>query len=330
MDKALFEDRFDMAAKGLNVRLYSLAEKLPLNVKSSAQEIRLRKNKPLCIRSGEKTYFLTENGACTDECAEKEVCIVSESDITETFHNLCRYSVYSRENEIRNGYITMSGGHRAGICGTAVYGEGSITNIREISSINLRISREIYGCGSKILEAVGKQSGFLVCGAPASGKTTIIRDIARTLSLGGKQVSVIDERGEIGGTSKNDTGFSDVLDGYRKGDGFFHAIRSLSPEFIICDELGNKNDIDSVREALNAGVAVIGTVHASSCEELAQRQHMRELLKTGAFKNVVFLKNRSAPGLIKYVKTAEEIIYGQNSGDDYNDSCGCGGRIYSF
>lgn len=317
MDTKIFKERFDEAAKGLNNKLFETVIKLPESIKTTAQEIRLRAYRPLAINCNTATYYIQPDGKATTQLNGNDKLIVTQQDIIETFQNLCCYSVYSRQNEIRNGFITMTGGHRAGICGTAVYSQNYISNIRDISSINIRVARQIYGCAGNVLNSVTDYSkGFLICGAPSSGKTTILRDLSRSLSNGDYKVSVIDERGEIAGSSngicQNDLGQCDILDGYQKKDGFFHAIRSLSPQIIVCDELGGAEDISCVKDGLNAGVAVIGTIHASSAEELIKRENVLSLLKTGAFEKIVFLKARTSPGQINYIRNVEDMLNAKN------------------
>ena len=253
----------------------------------------------------------------------------TREDIDETFRGICSYSVYSHQNEIKNGFITLSGGHRVGLCGTAVTSNGSIGSLRDISSINIRIARQVYGCANAVLQAVGKnlREGVLIAGAPASGKTTILRDMARQLSSGlcgdVRKVAVVDERGELAGTYRgvpqNDLGpCCDVLDGYPKGEGILQAIRSLSPEFIICDELGGLADVEAAAQGLNAGVGMISSVHAGNVRELLRRQQAVSLLHTGAFGYVVLLEGSREPGRVAEVYKAGELL-AQGSGNSVAD-----------
>ncbi|MDP4120041.1 MAG: ATPase, T2SS/T4P/T4SS family [Bacillota bacterium] len=305
--------RFDMAANALCQNLSKVILKIHDEVKSITQEIRLRLNRPVAIITPTKTYYLLKNGCITNTVMKNEMLLASQRDIVDTFQNICNYSVYSRQNEIKNGYITLSGGHRAGICGTAVYSGNEITNIRDISSINIRISREVIGCANSLIHDLnGKFDGLLLCGPPASGKTTILRDMARQLSEShNKKVAVIDERGELAGTSggvfQNDLGQSDILDNYKKGEGIMQAVRCLSPDIVICDEVGTKADIEAIEEGLNTGVSVIASIHASSFEELLRREQAKSLLKTGAFKKIIVLKCRENTGEIKEIINEEDI-----------------------
>ncbi|HHZ05685.1 MAG TPA: stage III sporulation protein AA [Clostridiales bacterium] len=305
-------ERFNQSTKGLNQRLYEHIIKLPNELKIQAQEIRLRVNRPVSIYCGRQTYFVTESYQFTTTVLRDKMLMATQRDIAETFQNICCYSVYSRQNEIKNGFVTMHGGHRAGICGTAVYNDDRLTNIRDISSINIRISKEINGAADKLIKALNNNmGGVLICGAPSSGKTTILRDLARQLSVSyGLKVSVVDERGELGGTCngilQNDLGYCDVLDGYLKGEGIMQAVRCLSPQVVICDEVGNSNDAVAIEESLNAGVAVIASIHGKK-ENFIRRPQVQRLMNTGAFSKLVFLKSSETPGEIEDICTWEEI-----------------------
>ena len=198
----------------------------------------------------------------------------------------------------------MYGGHRAGICGTAVVNNGKIVNIRDITSINVRIAREHKGCADSLYnKIIAVSGGVLICGAPCSGKTTVLRDLARLLSTKGKKnVALIDERGELAGTAsgkfQNDIGMCDVYDSYNKSEAMLHAIRSMAPEIVICDEIGSKEDIYAVEKSVNCGVRIISSTHCASEYELKQKANMVSLMKTGAFQTLVFLSNRTHAGEI--------------------------------
>ena len=182
------EKRFTAAlnclCKNISRRLLPLAPKLA----DSVQEIRLRLSRPLALVCPDNTYYLTQNGGLSNTILDGAMLVVSKADIVDTFNNICNYSVYNRQNEIVNGFVTMYGGHRAGICGTAVVNNGKIVNIRDITSINVRIAREHKGCADSLYnKIIAVSGGVLICGAPCSGKTTVLRDLARLLSTKGKK-----------------------------------------------------------------------------------------------------------------------------------------------
>ena len=248
--------RFDAAAAGICRRIRVSLLALSPGLKLRAQEIRLRTGRPVSVCFPQETCFLRAGGGTVHGIAD-DLLEVSRDDLDETFRILCENSVYSHENEIRNGYLTLRGGCRAGICGTAVLEDGEITGIRDVSSVCLRIARELPGCADGLLGRLGTSicGGLLIAGPPSSGKTTILRDLARQLSNGAsgilKKVVVVDERGEIAGcwhgVPRNDVGLCcDVLDGYPKADGILMAVRSLSPQIIVCDELGSEEETRAV------------------------------------------------------------------------------------
>lgn len=216
---------------------------------------------------------------------------LTKQDIEDCFGELCRYSVHSFRREIAEGYITLPEGHRAGFCGTAVMRDGDIETLRDISSINLRLAKEIKGCGEALYHAVFAKSlrSLLIVGAPLSGKTTVLRDLTRLLGERHK-VALIDSRNELaachGGTPQLDVGLNtDVLSGYPKSEGMEIALRTLSPEIIICDEIGN--DISAIEQCIHCGVKLIATAHASSLEELSKRRDTAGLI--GSFDCIAVL-----------------------------------------
>lgn len=309
------EGRFVLAIRSLSQNIYQRI--LPLMPKfcDTAQEIRLRVNRPVAIVCPDTTYFLTEKGGLTNAILDGAMLTVSRGDLTDTFHNICNYSVYSKQSEIVNGFVTMHGGHRAGICGTAICEGDRIINIRDISSINIRIAREHKECSRKIIDALNPDfGGVLICGAPCSGKTTLLRDMARILSTEcGKRISLIDERGELAGTSsgiiQNDIGLCDVFDLYDKPSGIMQAIRSMSPDIIVCDEIGTQRDIDAMEYSVNSGVSFISTLHCSSIEEFRKKANIKKLISSGGFKTLVFLDNRTAVGrVIKIIKVGDVFV----------------------
>ena len=315
MDKLKTKDEFKEILQYFPKELANLLDKIPKNVTVETQEIRLRSDKPIVINCTNKSYFITKSGVPT-ACADANLLIINQNEILETFNNMCNYSVYSYQSEIKNGFITIKGGHRVGICGTAVINNYDIVGVKDISSINIRIARQVYLEDLNLIRKIDAgNSGVLLVGPPSCGKTTMLRDIARVLSNGilgcMKKVVIVDERGEISsmflGSSQNDLGLCDVLNLYPKGEGIIQAIRTLSPEVIICDELGSNKDISALKEGLNAGVSIIASIHAKNIAEFIRRKSAQELMATGAFKKIVMMKNREVPGHIEKIYEEEEI-----------------------
>ena len=288
---------------------------LPGHIQRSVREIRLRAGKPLMLTTGEESLFL-DRGGLARRLKSPDLLTVSSIQVKSVFLKLCSHSVHAHQEEIANGFVTLRGGHRAGICGTAVEESGRIQNIRDISSINIRVARAAKGAASEIIRQYLGEGlcGIILAGPPASGKTTLLRDIARALASDPfyKRAAVVDERGEIAavrdGEAQNDLGDScDILNGYPKAPGIQQALRTLSPEVILCDELGTLEEVEAVIESLNAGVPVITTVHASSIREVTARRQSAELLQTGAFSLVAMLRGSEKPSEIEHVYEVENL-----------------------
>lgn len=239
-------------------------------------EIRLRRERPIVLMHNSEMIFINAEGKLT-RLFDKECIKVSSAEIDSIFYAVCRNSVHSFQDDICNGFITISGGHRVGLCGTAVIHNGKISNIKNISGLNFRISREIIGLGEDIFNRVFccGLSNVLVAGAPSSGKTTVLRDLCRLLGNRYK-VSVIDERSEIaavyGGVPQNDIGINtDVFDGFSKSDGLETAVRVMSPDIILFDEAGSQNEFEYMRYAMTCGVRICASIHAFSVDDVKRK-----------------------------------------------------------
>lgn len=306
--------RYLQAIGSLSQRLQKTLAFFSDEISSQVQEIRLRLNRPLAIYCANAAYYVSNKCELLKDLQINSAFIVTKSDITETFSRICNYSVYNRQNEIVNGYITIKGGHRAGICGTAVFNDNKISNIRDISSINIRISREYIGCAKELDQRlVSPAGGVLICGAPCCGKTTVLRDYAKILSTDKSlRVSLIDERGELAGTAsgvfQNNIGLCDVYDGYGKSEAMLQSIRSMAPDVIVCDEIGSDSDASAIEKAINSGVIVIASVHAANQAELMRKKNIIKLISLGAFKKIVFLSNRNHPGEIIKILSSGDVV----------------------
>lgn len=308
------DERLESALRIIPIDLRRKLLKAVEPYNSAVQEVVLRAEKPLCVYVQGEEKFLNKSCVLTSACCEDSIVVTTKSELSEVFAMSCGYSVYSHLNEICEGFVTIKGGHRVGICGTAVVSDGAISNVRDISTISIRIAREFIGCAENLVgDIVSNSNGILICGSPSSGKTTLLRDIARTLSVAYKaKVSVVDTRGEIAacanGVSQNDLGLCDILNGYPRAVGIEQAIRSLSPRFIVCDEIGNQRDVDAVLSGVNSGVSFVATIHAATKEELMNRYSVDALLKKEAFNKVVFLCGRDNPGKIRRIYTKDVLL----------------------
>ena len=279
----------------------TVLEYIPYNIKKLVQqiqlqneieEIRLRVNKPLCIKTSKGTEVIEY--------------IVSQQEILQTFEKICENSVYSYRKQICDGYITIRGGNRVGIVGSAVVDNGQVININYISSLNFRIAKEKLGCSNKIIEDIVNIEqntiyNTLIISPPGCGKTTLLRDIIRNISNGindlnfkGKTVGIVDERGEIAamykGIPQNDIGIrSDVIDNMPKPEAMRILVRSMSPDVIACDEIGSMEDVKAIDYAMCSGVKGIFTAHGKDIEEVNKNSEISKLLQKKVFERIIKL-----------------------------------------
>ncbi len=287
----------------------------------NVEEIRIRANKPLILNANNKDYFynLTTNRL---NLKLDNPYIVSKEDVEQTFQIICKYSIHSFMDDIKKGFITLRGGHRVGLVGKVIIEDGQVKNIKHISSLNIRISREVLGCSDKILHHIinGKSSvnNTLIISPPQCGKTTLLRDIIRNLSNGnesygfkGIKVALIDERNEISGSylgiPQMDIGIrTDIIETCPKDIGIMMLLRSMSPNLIVTDEIGNIDEIKALYTALNGGVSLITTVHGDSIEDIKNRKELSSLLDKELFKKIIILSSKKGPGTIEKIYDLEE------------------------
>ena len=275
-------------------------------------EIRLRVNAPLIVIYQGKEYFLTREGEFSRE--ESQGCFVRAEDLKETMEYVSSYSMYAFEEEIRQGFITIQGGHRVGIAGKTVLEGDRIKSVKYISYINLRLSHQIKGCASPILPYIiknGRICHTLIISPPRCGKTTLLRDLIRQVSSGssympGVSVGVVDERSEIGGSyqgiPQNDLGIrTDVLDCCPKAEGMMMLIRSMSPEVVAVDELGDYEDIHAIESVIHCGCKLFATVHGSSIEDIKRKPLMQRLVRERIFERYIVLHHQDQAGRVKAI-----------------------------
>lgn len=309
---------FDEAVDGLPQSWGEILHFLPRSVKEHAAEIRFRTGRPVSITAGSKNYYITKLAALTEN-PDNHCLSIDKRGMEELVLHLCGYSLHSHQDDLVQGFVTLKGGHRAGLCGTAVTQKNELCSVKQVSSVNLRIAREVKGCAQEFVRRVFADGlcNVLVAGSPASGKTTLVRDAVRLLSRQ-TRIALVDERSEIAasanGVPQNDVGvLTDVLDGYPKAQGILSAIRSLSPDLIVCDEIGSTEDIEAVEAGTNSGIHILATVHAANLEELIRKRPVQELVDHGGIDAIVFLKSRQSPGKIeRIIKVGEE--YAQIAG----------------
>ncbi len=273
-------------------------------IEVNACEIRMRISKPLSVIKKDKIYFVDKNGAIISK--NSSGIIIERQVLDEVFEKIFRYSLHSFEREIAQGFITLDGGHRASFCGTAVYKNGEISGVKDISSINIRIAREVLDCSDEIFNAVFSSGlkNTLIVGAPMSGKTTILRDLCRKLGNYYK-TAIIDERSEIAavykGSPQNDVGVnSDIFNGYDKYFGVLTAVRVMSPQVICIDEAGSENDIKAFQFAANSGVKIVATIHGEKLSDVKNK------LDLNLFEYIIFLENKGGNSKIKTIEKVKD------------------------
>lgn len=301
--------------------------KLPLSKiedyhKENIEEIRLRINAPLSIFTKGQDYFVSLDGKLST--SPKESIIIGVDHINKTFQLIANYSIYALTEEIRNGFITIKGGHRVGIGGKIIYGNRGIENIKNISSLNIRIGRQKVGISENIIPFLIDSKGYfyntLIISPPQCGKTTLLRDIIRNLSNGnpdlnrrGYKIGLVDERSEIAGVyngiPQKDVGIrTDILDSCLKSDGIMILIRAMSPEIIAVDEIGTIDDCLAIEESLRAGVKLIATVHGFSLEDVKMKKSLRRLFDERVFKRFIVLDNSKGVGTIREIIDGDTLL----------------------
>ena len=285
---------------------------------SELLEIRLRIGQPVTV------LYQNEELILPTMYSEKKR--LGKQEMKETIEHISNYSLYAYEHELKQGFITIEGGHRVGMAGQVIMEGGKIKNMKYISSINIRVSHEVLDCANKIFPYItyNKQMYHtLIISPPRCGKTTLLRDVIRQISDGnrwikGCTVGVVDERSELGGcylgVIQNNLGMrTDILDRCPKADGMIMLIRSMAPQVVAVDEIGAKEDVHAIEYAMHCGCKMLATAHGDSMEEICKKPIFEKLIREKRFERYVILSNRYRLGGI-------EAVYDENGDLIYREA----------
>ena len=278
-------------------------------------EIHIRANKPIVVFCNTKSYFLTCDGICSNY---SQAIYGTYEMIEDIVFKASEYSIYSVNEQIKNGFIMVANGVRLGLCGEVVFDE-DIKTIKNFSSICIRLPHQIKNCSLPIFNQIisdEKINSTLIIAPPGAGKTTMIRDLVYQFSFHNYpyNIFIADERGEITGGRQSNINLGNFCDSVcflNKTESILLGLRSMSPDIIVTDELGADSDFEEVKYAMSSGVGVIATIHARDIEDLKQKQQMKELILNKSFKRYVVLSKENGVGTIEGVyKENLTRIYG--------------------
>lgn len=266
-----------------------------VKIRNQINEIRLRRDKPIIVYIINKAYFVELSGRLSPNL-NQQCLYLSSDDFDYICDKICSNSYHTSMTTLVDGYVTAKNGSRVGVSSTAVIKDNKIHSVRDISSLNIRISHEYKNCSKKIVDLICKDKlpSIVVAGKPCCGKTTFLRDYARLISNGYmgecKKVSIVDERKEI--SCGFDVGVNtDTLYGFSKAKGIEIATRTLSPDLIICDEIGNEQELEAMENSFTTGVSFAVSVHIKSSKQLFSNMILLNLIDSGQFDYVIILKS---------------------------------------
>lgn len=284
----------------------SILSRIPEIKAKEIKEIRFRNGGAVTLNGNGEIYYLTQGGKLTTVYCDN-LLRSDEKDMYEIVFLLSRRSLHTYQDMIAKGFLPLKGGCKAGIGGRAVIKNGAVYSVSSFNSVNIRVSREFYGCSNELLNTVGDCRSYLIIGQPLSGKTTLLRDLCRHYSgkdsVNPLKTVVIDERDEIASLSFGCGAYvgehTDVLTLYPKSVGTEIAVRTLSPDIIVLDEIGGDDEVRALLSAMNSGVDFIATAHGGSFDEVLRRPNIKTLINAGVFKKAVVLKGKNAPCVVK-------------------------------
>lgn len=301
-------ERLLQAAEVLPPQLRLAVSQLPEQVQSQGEEIRLRAGRPMTIVTGEGELSTPK--------------LVTGKDLEMTLENASQASAYAVLDQVRKGFVTIRGGHRLGLCGTGVVKNGEVTSLRQVSSLALRVAREVPGTAAGVLEELleeGRLQSTLILSPPGRGKTTLLRDLIRCVSdgrgLAAQRVGVADERGELaavyGGSPQLDVGIhTDVVDHCPKAAAMLMLLRGMNPQVIAADEITAPEDVEAMEMANGCGVILLSTAHAGGLTDLCRRPLYRRLVEQRIFQRIVSIEVRQGRRVYHVSRTEEAICCG--------------------
>jgi stage III sporulation protein AA len=295
------EDNMETIMHFLPKNIADMIRKIPPFQLEEMEEIRIRINRPIEITLKGNPKFLSY--------------VIQSEDAVHLMNKISQFSIYTLEEELKRGYITVSGGHRIGLAGKVILEDGRVKAIRDISSFNIRIAKEKIGIAEPIIPYIFKENLMhtMIIGPPQTGKTTLLRDIARIISDGylkygikAEKVGIVDERSEIAGCVNGIPQLTfghrvDVLDACPKAEGMMMMIRSMSPDVLVVDEIGREEDAEAIMEAIHAGIKLIMTTHGNSLEEIRKRPSLKQIIDQQIFQRFIVLSRKKGPGTVTHI-----------------------------